>query len=299
MAPLDPVRGHRAPPDAVLRRAPGHVRLGTRRHRASTRAPPGYQLAQRSDFFEVEVGLETTLKRPIINTRDEPHAVADRYRRLHVILGDANHCDVANLLKIGSTSPRPRDDRGPRDARRPLGAPPGRDAARGLARPDACRPRSSSSTARQMTALELLLGVPRPGRRLRRTSGPAASPTPTPPRSCTGGATVLDRLARDPMDAPREVDWVAKPQVLEGYRDRDGLDWGDPRLQGRRHPVVRRAPRQGAVPPARGPRPGEVLVDEADVDAAVDEPPTDTRAWFRGSASAIRRPRSRPRRGTR
>ncbi len=65
---------------------------------------PGYQLAQRSDFFEVEVGLETTLKRPIINTRDEPHAVADRYRRLHVILGDANHCDVANLLKMGSTS---------------------------------------------------------------------------------------------------------------------------------------------------------------------------------------------------
>ena len=65
---------------------------------------PGFQLAQRSDFFEVEVGLETTLKRPIINTRDEPHAVADRYRRLHVILGDANHCDVANLLKLGTTS---------------------------------------------------------------------------------------------------------------------------------------------------------------------------------------------------
>ena len=65
---------------------------------------PGFQLAQRSDFFEAEVGLETTLKRPIINTRDEPHAVADLYRRLHVIIGDANHCDVANLLKMGTTS---------------------------------------------------------------------------------------------------------------------------------------------------------------------------------------------------
>ena len=53
---------------------------------------PGFQLSQRADFFEVEVGLETTLKRPIINTRDEPHAVADLYRRLHVIIGDANHC---------------------------------------------------------------------------------------------------------------------------------------------------------------------------------------------------------------
>ena len=50
------------------------------------------------------MGLETTLKRPIINTRDEPHAVADLYRRLHVIIGDANHCDVANLLKLGTTS---------------------------------------------------------------------------------------------------------------------------------------------------------------------------------------------------
>ena len=64
----------------------------------------GYQISQRADFFETEVGLETTLKRPIINTRDEPHAVADRYRRLHVIIGDANLLDVATLLKVGTTS---------------------------------------------------------------------------------------------------------------------------------------------------------------------------------------------------
>src|SRR5580765_8559870 len=76
----------------------GRVGIGTDSRGA------GYQIASRSDFFEVEVGLETTLKRPIINTRDEPHAVADLYRRLHVIIGDANHCDVANLLKLGTTS---------------------------------------------------------------------------------------------------------------------------------------------------------------------------------------------------
>src|SRR5919106_960137 len=64
----------------------------------------GYQLSQRADFFEVEVGLETTLKRPIVNTRDEPHAAADRYRRLHVIVGDANLAEVATLLKVGTTS---------------------------------------------------------------------------------------------------------------------------------------------------------------------------------------------------
>src|SRR6476619_1840668 len=58
----------------------------------------GFQISQRADFFEVEVGLETTLKRPIVNTRDELHAGADRYRRLHIIIGDANHLDVATLL---------------------------------------------------------------------------------------------------------------------------------------------------------------------------------------------------------
>jgi hypothetical protein len=61
-----------------------------------------YQIAQRSQFFEVEVGLETTLKRPIINTRDEPHADPERYRRLHVIIGDANMNEVATFLKTGS-----------------------------------------------------------------------------------------------------------------------------------------------------------------------------------------------------
>src|SRR6266498_3575726 len=64
----------------------------------------GFQLSQRADFFEVEVGLETTLKRPIINTRDEPHADAERYRRLHVIIGDANLAEVATYLKVGTTA---------------------------------------------------------------------------------------------------------------------------------------------------------------------------------------------------
>src|SRR6476659_6357378 len=64
----------------------------------------GYQLTQRADFFEVEVGLETTLKRPIINTRDEPHADPEKYRRLHVIIGDANMAELSTYLKLGTTS---------------------------------------------------------------------------------------------------------------------------------------------------------------------------------------------------
>src|SRR5450432_4078575 len=64
----------------------------------------GFQLSSRADFFEVEVGLETTLKRPIINTRDEPHADPDKYRRLHVIIGDANMSEVSTYLKLGTTA---------------------------------------------------------------------------------------------------------------------------------------------------------------------------------------------------
>ena len=64
----------------------------------------GFQISQRADFFEVEVGLETTLKRPIINTRDEPHADPEKYRRLHVIIGDANMSEVATYLKMGTTA---------------------------------------------------------------------------------------------------------------------------------------------------------------------------------------------------
>lgn len=63
-----------------------------------------YQISQRADFFEEEVGLETTLRRPIVNTRDEPHCDPQKYRRLHVIVGDANMSQTATLLKVGTTS---------------------------------------------------------------------------------------------------------------------------------------------------------------------------------------------------
>src|SRR5690606_16793096 len=65
---------------------------------------PGFQISQRADYMEAEVGLETTLRRPIVNTRDEPHADRARWRRLHVIIGDANCAEVSTYLKVGSTA---------------------------------------------------------------------------------------------------------------------------------------------------------------------------------------------------
>ncbi|MDN6122733.1 MAG: proteasome accessory factor PafA2 family protein, partial [Brevibacterium sp.] len=64
----------------------------------------GFQISSRADFFEAEVGLETTLRRPIVNTRDEPHADPAKYRRLHVIIGDATMAEPATLVRFGSTS---------------------------------------------------------------------------------------------------------------------------------------------------------------------------------------------------
>lgn len=87
----------------VLCNAPDPVRSGTFGLGQQSRQP-GFQISQRADYVENDVRLETTFNRPIINTRDEPHADARLYRRLHVIGGDANQFDVSNLLKVGTTS---------------------------------------------------------------------------------------------------------------------------------------------------------------------------------------------------
>ena len=81
----------------------GAGKVGCRAVGARTADVP-FQLSQRADFFEEEVGLETTLKRPIVNTRDEPHCDPQKYRRLHVIVGDANMSEVATYLKVGTTA---------------------------------------------------------------------------------------------------------------------------------------------------------------------------------------------------
>jgi Pup amidohydrolase len=192
---------------------------------------PGFQLSQRADFFEVEVGLETTLKRPIINTRDEPHAVADLYRRLHVIIGDANHCDVANLLKLGMTSlvlALIEDRAMTKDLT--LAKPVA--TLHQISHDPTLQAKVTLRDGGQMTALELLweyhdavaayLDV-------RGLGGESDDPHTAEVMRLWGD--VLHRLETDPSTCAADLDWVAKQQVLEGYRERDGLDWSDPRLR--------------------------------------------------------------------
>ncbi len=240
----------------------------------------GFQISQRADFFEVEVGLETTLKRPIINTRDEPHADSERYRRLHVIIGDANLSEISTYLKLGTTSlvlamiedQFLSGDLSVSDPVRTLHEVSHDPSLRHLLR---------LSDGRRMTAVQLQMEYLEQARKYveNRYGNDADAQTRD---VLERWESVLTRLEDDPMRCAQELDWVAKLRVLEAYRSRDGLDWSAPTLalvdlqysdvrpdKGLFHRLVRRGAMQS-------------LLDPADIAAAVYDPPEDTRAYFRG-----------------
>jgi len=240
----------------------------------------GFQLAQRPDFFEVEVGLETTLKRPIINTRDEPHAVTDRYRRLHVIVGDANHCDVANLLKMGTTSlVLGLIEAGAVTQDLTLEKPVATMQA--ISHDPSLQTKVRLADGRQMTALQVLWCYhDMADAWLQRTQGDERDDDTAEVMS--RWADILTRLERDPMECTREVDWVAKLATLERYRARDGLGWGDPKLRAIDIQWSDVRLEKGLFNRMQTAGRFEQLISPEDAVRAVKEPPTDTRAYFRG-----------------
>ncbi len=239
----------------------------------------GYQISQRADFFEVEVGLETTLKRPIINTRDEPHAVADRYRRLHVIIGDANLCDVSNLLKLGTTSLvlamiEARAIDADLAVRHPV------STLHAVSHDPSLTALVELRSGQRLTAVQLLWRYYELVERF--LAQDRGEPDPDTVEVMDRWASVLTRLERGPMECAREIDWVAKLAVLQGYRDRDGLEWSDPRLGAvdiqwsdvrPEKGIARRMEQRGRI---------ERIVEQGAIDEAVASPPNDTRAYFRG-----------------
>jgi proteasome accessory factor PafA2 len=252
----------------------GRVGIGqeTREH--------AFQISQRADFFEVEVGLETTLKRPIINTRDEPHADPDRYRRLHVIIGDANLSEIATYLKVGTTSivlAMIEDDW----FDEPMALADPVTAVRQVSHDPSLRSTVALADGRRATGVDLQRHYhEQAGKYLAERFGGELDPMTHDVMDRWGD--VLDRLARDPMLLAGELDWVAKLGLLEGYRQRDGLDWDDPKLaliDLQYHDLrPRRSLYQRLVNSGRMRR----LVSDAEVRAAVTHPPHDTRAYFRG-----------------
>lgn len=243
---------------------------------ASTQQP-GYQISQRADFFENEVGLETTVRRPIINTRDEPHAVAEKYRRLHVIIGDANLSEVSNYLKLGTTSlilSLIENER--------ISVPQIADPVRELqavSHDPSLRHLLTLSDGRRVTALDIQEMYLDAAEGAVKEQGGGDNQTSDVVRRWR---SLLAVLRREPMEAAREVDWIAKLKVLQAYRNRDSLEWSDPRLALVDLQYADLRPDKGIYYrlAARGEM--EHLVEEEDVVTAVDNPPRDTRAYFRG-----------------
>ncbi len=235
-----------------------------------------FQLTQRADFFETEVGLETTLKRPIINTRDEPHADPERYRRLHVIVGDANLCEVALFLKMGTTAIVLKMIE---DAFLPdfsLVNPVA--AIHDVSRDVSLTAQVSLTDGRKMTALQLQWEYLELARKYVDREDDTAENREVLER----WESVLRGLETDPRTLSAQLDWVAKLRLLEGYRDRDGLAWSDAKLRAidlQYHDVRRdrglyhRLAHSGKV---------ERLTTDEEVQRAIMEPPEDTRAFFRG-----------------
>ena len=244
-------------------------------------AEHGFQISQRADYFEVEVGLETTLKRPIINTRDEPHADAEKYRRLHVIIGDANLSEVSTYLKLGTTALvlAMVEDGWLEAAELALARPVAE--LRAVSHDPGLGHRLTLRDGRRLTALQVQQEyLDRARKYVDDRYGVDVDPQTAD--VLARWESVLERLAHDPDSLAGELDWVAKRVLLQAYRDRDGLDWSAARLAAvdLQYADVRPDKGLAARLEARG-RLARLTTDEQ-VRQAVTHPPTDTRAYFRG-----------------
>ncbi|MET0577872.1 MAG: depupylase/deamidase Dop [Ilumatobacteraceae bacterium] len=240
-----------------------------------------YQLSQRADFFEEEVGLETTLKRPIVNTRDEPHCDAQKYRRLHVIVGDANMSEVATYLKVGTTSivlAMIEDDALGDDWL--LGNPV--SAIRQVSHDTSMTRTIMLRDGRRATALEIQWGLLERARKYEQLHGLACVDEEVGRDVLRRWEQVLTGLERDPATVASCVDWVAKKRLVDGYAERHDIAPGSARLKAIDLQYHDLRPERGLAARAGL----DTIIDQADVEASITRPPTSTRAYFRGRCLA-------------
>jgi len=236
-----------------------------------------YQLSQRADFFEEEIGLETTLKRPIVNTRDEPHADAQKYRRLHVIVGDANMSEVATYLKVGTTAivlAMIEDDELGDDWL--LGNPVA--AIRQVSHDPTLRQTIMLRDGSRATAMEVQWGLLERARKYEQSHGLDCVGEDIGTDVLAKWETVLAGLEAEPHSVANWVDWVAKRRLVDGYAERHGIEPGSAKLKAidlQYHDL--RSERCLAL------RAGlDTMVSADEVTRAMTEPPSTTRAYFRG-----------------
>ena len=237
-----------------------------------------YQLSQRADFFEEEVGLETTLKRPIVNTRDEPHCDPQKYRRLHVIVGDANMSQVATFLKVGTTSlilSLIEDDVLGSDL--VLAHPV--SAIRQVSYDPSLKQTILLANGSRMTAIDIQWALLQKCVDYVGTAGfESVGGEVIGEKIISLWEEVLTGLESDPETVSDMVDWIAKKRIVDGMKSRHGLSVADPRLK-----AIDLQYHDMRVEKCLASRAGlRTLVDPTDVERAIRSAPDSTRAYFRG-----------------
>src|SRR5256885_1561300 len=191
----------------------------------SAQGEPGvYQISQRADFFSVVVSIDTMNRRPLINTRDEPHVDASRYRRFHVILGDSNMSEWATAMKIGTTAlVLDLIERG-QAPQLEIAQPT--EANKSISRDQNYDWIIELKDGRKISAIEV-----------QRIYLRAASKIETEPPNedrqwiLRDWENVLNDLERDVMTTRDRIDWVAKKFLLNALQQEEKLSWSDPWLQ--------------------------------------------------------------------
>lgn len=237
-----------------------------------------FALAQRAEHIWEGVSSATTRSRPIINTRDEPHADAERFRRLHVIVGDSNMSEYTAWLKVATCDLvlRMLEEQ---PVTRELSLDNPIRAIREISHDLTGTRRVRLANGREMSALEIQQAYLESVERFVATSYAADEDAK---HVVAEWRAVLEALVDDPMQLSRQLDWVAKYQLVDRYRARHELPLSHARVQMldlAYHDVVRDRGlyyllrRQGRV---------QTVLDEDAVQAAMTEPPPTTRAALRG-----------------
>lgn len=248
-----------------------------------------YCLSQRAEHIWEGVSSATTRSRPIINTRDEPHADAERFRRLHVIVGDSNMSEYATFLKIGTTSILLHMLEDPGTVLRDLTLENPIRAIREISHDLTCRRPVRLANGRELSALDIQGEYLLRAQRFRDSHGLSTQEE----RALDMWEHCLKGLEADPMRLATQVDWVAKLQLIESYRERHQVALGHPNvslLDLQYHDVSRS---RGLFYRMQQRQMAERIVDDATIELAMTEPPQTTRARLRGEF--IRRAKERRR----
>jgi len=237
-----------------------------------------YQISQRADFFEQIIGLQTTHNRPIINTRDEPHADKNKYMRLHVICGDANLSEVSTYLKTGTTAlvlDLIEDGLAP---------------SLKLKKPTKQIQNISRDQSRKW--LVELEDKKIPAVDIQRMYLDAAIKAYAGRDKITDDILqrwehTLDALEKDPMQLSTSIDWVIKLNLLTHLMDKKGIGLNDDVIRNaalQYHDVSRE---EGLFYYLQNNGLVERLVSDEEIEHAVLNPPEDTRAYLRSRVGEL------------